>query len=358
MGLIGAMRNRKKRRKPLGLDIGSASVKILELSLCNGSHRVESCALEALPPNAVVEGNISDVEGVGEALKRALARSGSRASRAVLAVEGPAVIARAVTLDASLADTDILGRIVADADRYIPHPLEDVAFDFEVQGLSERHPDQAEVLLVACRRDVVDRLCAVVRAARLEPAVVEPAGQAVERLFELLEPQLGRQAGELVVAVADIGATSATLWVLVEGRVVFSRSQPLGGLQLVKAVQERCSLPFHEAERAVRRGGLPDGLAGSVVRPFNEDVAGHLARSLRFFYSSTHYSDVDHVLLIGGLAAAEGLAAALQNRLQAPASVGDPFAGMSTSPLVDADSLAVDASALALCCGLAMRSVE
>lgn len=355
MGLIGKVRRRKKL---LGVDIGSASVKILELSVVNGAFRVESCALEALPPNAVVNGNISDVERVGEALKRARAHSGSRASRAALAVGGPAVITRTITLDASLSDADILRQIAADAERYVPYPLDDVRLDFEVGGLSEQHPEQVEVLLVACRRDEIDRLGAVLQAGRLQPAVIEPDGQALERAFELLEPQLNRQAGELVVAVADIGAAANTLWVLVDGQAVFSRRQPFGGRELVKAIQERCSLSVQEAEEAARCGKLPEEFADALLGSFHGEVARHLKRSLRFFYSSTHYSDVDRILLIGGAATTRGLRQALQDALQAPAFVADPFAGMSVSARIDAQRLAADAPALVLCCGLAMSSFQ
>ena len=359
MGLIGEMRNRKKRRKPLGLHIGSASVRVLELSLCNGSYRVESCALEALPPNAVIEGNISDVEGVGEALKRALARSGSRASRAVLAVEGPAVIARTVALEASLADTDILGRIVADADRYIPHPLEDVAFDFEVQGLSERHPAQAEVLLVrlpqGCGRPALCR-----RARRPSRTRCRRAGGPGCRTPVRIagnRSSAGRRASLWSRLPTSAQPRQPCGFWLMDGWYSAARNpwRPSARGRLSRnAARSRFMRPNAPSGGGVCRTGF----AGSVVRPFNETLPGTLRAPCGFFYSSTHYSAVDHVLLIGGLAAAEGLAAELQNRLEAPATVGDPFAGMSTSPLVDADSLAVDASALALCCGLAMRSVE
>ena len=191
-------------------------------------------------------------------------------------------------------------------------------------ALSEHDPGQAEVLLVACRREDIDRLRAVLHAAGLEPAVVEPEDQAVERLFELLEPRLDRQAGELVVALADIGATATTVRVLVDGRVVFSRAQPFGGRQ----------------------------------QPCNEDAARHLANALRFFYSSSHYSDIDRIVLAGGAAATPGLADALQHALEAPAALADPFAGMSIAPRIDSDGLAANAPALALCCGLAMKGVE
>ena len=347
-----------KRRKLLGVDIGSASVKVLELSGRNGSYCVESYALEALAPNVPVDGNSSEFGGVVEAINRARVRSGSRVSRAALAVGGPSVIARTVALDASLSDADMLARITADAERYIPYPLDEVAIDFEVRGLSEQQPEQAEVLLTACRRDDIDRLCRALRTARLEPAVVEPEAQAVERVFELLEPGFERQAGELVVAVADIGATTATLWVLVDGRVVFSRGQPLTERRPASAARERPPRRPAEAAGAGGHGGRQEESAGSPRWPCGEELARHLSRSLRLFFSSTHYTDVDRILLVGGAAAALGLPDALQNSLQAPAAVGDPFAGMALSAGVDAEELASDAPALALCCGLAMRGLR
>ena len=355
MRLIG---RRKKRGRLLGVDIGSASVKVLELSESNGSHWVESYALEAMPPNAVVDGNISDIGGVGEALKRVRARSGSRTRRAVTAVAETSVIARTIALDASLSDQGILAHIAADADRYVPYPLDEVSMDFEVRGLSEEHPERAEVLLVACRRSDVDRLCAVLRGAGLEPAVVEPEAQAVERVFELLEPRFDRQVGEVVMAMANVGAMATNLWVLVDGRVVFSRAQALGHRRIADAIQERRSLSDQGAPGAAREGHPTLDLDESVARPFIEETTRHLSRSLRFFCTSTHYSDVDRILLIGGAAAVRGLPEALQNALQAPTVLSDPFAGMALSSRVDAAKLAADAPALALCCGLAMRSAR
>ena len=91
----------KKSNILLGLDISSTSVKLLELSKANDRYRVESYAVEPLPPNAVVEKNISDVEGVGEAIKRVVSRSKSSAKQAAVAVAGSAVITKTIEMDAS-----------------------------------------------------------------------------------------------------------------------------------------------------------------------------------------------------------------------------------------------------------------
>ena len=311
-----------KRKMVLGLDIGTASVKVLELSMGGLGYQIESYAVEPLPPNAVQEGNISAVGEVGEAIKRAYARSKSRIRRAAVAVAGSAIIAKTIAMEANLSDADIQARITAEASRYIPHPLKEVAMDFEVQGLSEQDPGQVDVLLVACRRNHIEQLSAALAASGVKLAVIEPESQAIERVYGLLQRQFERQAGEFVVAVVDVGAAVATVTVLVDGRCVFAREQSFGGQCLT------------------------------------EDAAQHVSRALRLFFSSTHYSDVDQMLLVGGAAATEGLADALQSALGVSAVIADPFAGMALAPRIDTAALAEDAPALALACGLALRSFD
>ena len=347
-----------KQKKLLGLDIGSASIKLLELSRSGGGYRLESYAVEPLPPNAVVERNISDVAPVGEAIKRAHASSGSRITKGTLAVAGSTVITRTIAMQASLTDAQIGERIAQEAERYLSYPIDELAVDFEVQGLSESHPEQTEVLLAACRKKTIELIASALAGAGLVPAVIEPQGQAVERVFELLEPPLARQAGELVIALVDVGATVTTLSVLVDGRATFTRDQAGGGRDLTRAIAKRYSLPFQEAEVAKLQGGLPGDFERDVLQPCNESAIQQLVRSLHYFYSSTHYNNVDHVLLVGGAASTAGLADGLQHALGAPVAIADPFADMSVAARVDAAALAEDAPALSVSCGLAMRGFE
>ena len=97
----------KKSNILLGLDISSTSVKLLELSKTNDRYRVEAYAVEPLPPNAVVEKNISDVEGVGEAIKRVISRSKCGSRSAAVAVAGSAVITKTIEMDAGLSDEEM-----------------------------------------------------------------------------------------------------------------------------------------------------------------------------------------------------------------------------------------------------------
>lgn len=349
---------KKKPNSLLGLDISSTSVKLLELSRNNGRYRVEAYAVEPLPPNAVVEKNISDVEGVGEAIKRVISRSKAQTRQAAVAVAGSAVITKTIEMDASLTDDEMENQITVEADQYIPYPLDEVAIDFEVQGLSDRNPEQVEVLLAACRRENVEMREAALQLGSVKPAVVDIEAHAMKRAFELIKPQLGGNPQELVVAIIDIGATMTTLSVLADDRSIYTREQLFGGKQLTEEIQRRYSLSFEEAGLAKKQGGLPDDYEEEVLQPFKEAVLQQVTRSLQFFFSSSQYDDVDFIVLAGGTASIDGLADMIENKLGTPTLIANPFIDMALANKVDSDALANDAPAMMIACGLAMRSFD
>lgn len=351
-----ALFGKKKTNTLLGFDISSTAVKLLELSRSNDQYKVEGYGVEPLPPNAVVEKNISDVEGVGDAIRRVIARAKPGSKQAALAVAGSAVITKTIEMDAELSDEELENQITVEADQYIPYPLDEVAIDFEVLGLSERNPEQVEVLLAACRRENVDMREAALGLAALKPAVVDIEAHAMKRAFDLIKAQLGPSSDELVVAVVDIGATMTTLSVLADDKAIYTREQLFGGKQLTEEIQRRYSLSFEEAGLAKKQGGLPDDYNEEVLQPFKEAILQQVTRSLQFCFSSSQYDDVDYIVLAGGTASIAGLDDMIEAKLGTPTVIANPFADMSISSKVDANALANDAPALMIACGLAMRS--
>jgi len=349
---------KKKSDILLGLDISSTSVKLLELSKSNGRYRVESYGVEPLPPNAVVEKNISDVEGVGEAIKRLTGRARAGSKLAAVAVAGSAVITKTIEMEGSLSDEELENQITVEADQYIPYPLDEVAIDFEVQGVSTRNPEQVEVLLAACRKENVELREAALELGGLKARVVDIEAHAMKRAFELIKRQLGENADDLVVAIIDIGATMTTLSVLADDRSIYTREQIFGGKQLTEEIQRRYSLSFEEAGLAKKQGGLPDDYDQEVLQPFKEAVLQQVTRSLQFFFSSSQYDDVDYIVLAGGTASIDGLAKMIENKLGTPTIIANPFVDMSLASKVDSDALANDAPAMMIACGLAMRSFD
>jgi type IV pilus assembly protein PilM len=348
----------KKAHSLLGIDISSTSVKLLELSRTGNRFRVESYAVEPLPANAVVEKNIAELEGVGHALSRVLAKARTGTKAVAVAVAGSAVITKTIEMDAGLSDEELETQLKVEADQYIPYPLEEVAIDFEVQGISPRNAERVEVLLAACRKENVEVREAALGLAGLTAKVVDVEAYALERAFTLLTPQLAGGSEALTVAVVDIGATMTTLSVLHNGRIIYTREQLFGGRQLTEEIQRRYGLSNEEAGLAKKQGGLPDDYVAEVLQPFKDAVVQQVSRSLQFFFAAGQFNDVDYIMLAGGTASISGLDHLIQQRLGTPTLVANPFADMALSSKVNAGALASDAPALMIACGLALRSFD
>jgi len=157
----------------IGVDISSTAVKLLQLTPAGGRYRVEHYAVEPLPPNAVVEKNIVEVEAVGEAIKRALARSGAKTRFAAAAVAGSTVITKVIPMPADLSEDDLESQIQGEANQYIPYPLEEVSLDFELLGPVKDNPDMMNVLLAASRTENVDVRVAALDIGGLVARVVD-----------------------------------------------------------------------------------------------------------------------------------------------------------------------------------------
>jgi type IV pilus assembly protein PilM len=355
--VIGSLLGKKRPVPVLGVDISSSSVKILELSRSGNGYRVESYAVASLPPNAVVEKNVAEVETVGEVIRAARTRSKTRLKTAAVAVSGSAVITKLIEMPVGLSDDAMETQIGLEADQYIPYPLDEVALDFEVQGPAAGNPEQVEVLLAACRRENVDSRVEALSQAELAAKVVDVEAYAVERAFGLVRHHLDARE-DSVIAIVDLGATMTTLSVLVDGATVYTREQLFGGRQLTEEIQRRYGLTMDEAGLAKKQGGLPDDYEHEVLEPFKDAVVQQITRSLQFFFSSSQYNDVDHILLAGGVASMAGLAELVQERLGTAVSVANPLAQMSVASRVDAVALSNDAPSLMIACGLALRSFD
>ena len=336
MGLV------KKTQAPLiGVDISSTAVKLLQLSRSGDRYRVEHYAVEPLPPNAVVEKNVVEVEAVGEAIRRAVARAGTKVRHAAAAVSGSSVITKVIPMPADLDEDEMESQIELEAVNYVPYPIEEVNLDFEVLGPMPGNSEMAQVLLAASRSEHVEA-----RASALELGGLEA------KVIGLKVPADG------LVALVDVGATMTTLNVLRGGRSIYTRENVFGGKQLTDEVMRRYSLSYEEAGLAKRQGGLPESYEIEVLDPFKEAMVQQVSRLLQFFYAGSEFNRVDNVVLAGGCASIPGIAAMVEEQLGIPTVVANPLAQMTLGPRVQAHALAQDAPALMIACGLALRSFD
>ena len=346
-----------KSAQILGLDISSTTVKLLELSRTGGGYRVESYAVSSLSQDAVIEKSVNDVDGVSNAIRTVLAQSQTKVKIVAAAVAGSSVITKFIDMPEGLSDDEMELQLALEADQYIPYPLEEVSMDFEVQGPSPDNEGQVEVLLAACRRETIAARVEAIEGSDLEPKIMDVEAYAMERAYTQLQSQLGL-GEESTVAIVDIGATMTTLSVLHNGQTIYTREQLFGGKQLTDEIMRRYGLPLEEAGLAKKQGGLPDDYEPEVLEPFKDAVVQQVQRSLQFFFSSSQYNDVDHIILAGGVASMDGLEGLVQDRLGTLTSLANPFAQMSISSRVNTVALNGDAPAMMIACGLAMRSFD
>ncbi len=351
-----------KKSAMIGLDISSTAVKLLELSMTSGRgstmYKVETYAVEPLPANAVIEKNIADVNAVGETIQAVVRRSGTKTKRAVVAVSGSAVITKIISMPASLNDHELESQIQLEADQYIPYSLEEVNLDFEVLGTSEKNPELVDVLLAASRSENVEDRVAALESAGLTAVVVDVEAYAMENACTQLVEQLPEKGVDQTIAIADIGATTTTLNVLHNDRIVYTREQNFGGRQLTEEIQRRYGLSYEEAGMAKRQGGLPDNYGPEVLEPFKEAMAQQVSRSLQFFFSSSAFNSVDHIVLAGGSASIPGIDELVEAKIGVTVTIANPFANMSVSSQVKPQALSSDAPAMMIACGLALRSFD
>ncbi|WP_245184555.1 type IV pilus assembly protein PilM [Halomonas salinarum] len=340
----------------IGVDISSATVKLIELKPVRGQQRVESYAVRPLREGTVVERRIRDMGAVADALQRAVVQAQPNTREACVAVPSSAAITKTLILPASLDDDEIEARIELESDKHIPFPFSEVSFDFQRLGVNERYRDQQDVLLVACRNRDISQLTEALIQAGLTPAAVDVETFAMERAFDELLQQMGGGGDEECVALVDIGANMNAFHVLKGGRIVYSRDTVFGGRHLTDEIASRYELTMDEAGLAKKRGGLPEDYAGNVLMPFIETLVQQVERSLQLYYTAGRKDKVRRLMLAGGCSVIPGLKERLAEKTGMEVLNANPFRRMQVNPRINAQTLANDAPAMLTACGLAMRA--
>ena len=320
-------------------------------------YRLERYVITPLPRDAVVDGNIANLEQVGETIQRAWKALGTREKNAALALPAAAVISKKVTMQAGLTEMEMELQVEAEANQYIPFSLDEVNIDFQVLGPAPAGEDQVEVLIAASKKERIEDRVAVAEESGLKVVVMDVETYATEAAYAMAAVQLPGAGEGQTIMIVDVGAQMMHINVLHDNQSVYTREQPFGGNQLTQDVIQRYGLSPEEAELAKRNGGLPDNYASDVLEPFLQSLAMEIARAIQLFSNSTQYG-INHIMLAGGCASIKGAPEAVMNRTQINTVAANPFVGMKLSKEVNPTQLAADAPSLMIACGLAMRKFD
>lgn len=347
----------------IGLDIGSSSVKAVEISTKSRDKGFELKSLGQAPlaSEAIVQGAFLNSSAIVDSIREAVESGKISATDVAAAVSGHSVIVKRVNLPLMTRE-ELEDQIQWEAEQYIPFDVNEVNLDFQILDSNEDE-GQMDVLLVAAKKDLIDDYVQVISEAGLNPVAIDVAGFAVQNAFEMNY----EQDPEAVTALVNIGAQVVNINVLRNGIPAFTRDIMTGGAQYTEEIQKALSVSYEEAER-IKLGGTPgeDGRVQDVIpqeveqamRNVSDTVIGEISRSLDFFAATSADARITRVLLSGGGAKIAGLVSTFAERTGLETDLLNPLAHMLPSKGFDAQYLENMGPLLPVAIGLASRRLD
>lgn len=345
-----------KKTDVVGLDIGSNSIKLIQMQQTKKGWRLLNLGIIQLPPEAIVDGSIIDSMTVMSAVKDLVVQQGIKTKNCVSALTGHSVIIKKVNLPV-MTEAELGESIQWEAEQYIPFPITDVNIDFQILGADTEGRGQMEVMLVAVKKDVINDYTNVIKEAGLLPVIVDVDSFALENMFEMNYSIAPNEN----IAIVNIGATITSINVLRSDVTIFTRAIPLGGNQFTEEIQKAIGISFKDAE-AIKLGGEVSGIDAGGVPQVIERISGNIAievkRSIDFFLGGAPGMFISKIYLSGGCTKTKGLPAIIQERTAIPIEMVNPFTNVEVSPKKFAPDYIKDiAPYFGVGVGLAIRKV-
>lgn len=307
----------------VGVDIGSHSIKLVQLRESKGVYHLVSVGIAPLPPEAIVDGAIMDSSTVVEVIGNLVQSLKLKTKAVATSISGHSVIIRKIQLPI-MTEEEMEASIQWEAEQYIPFEISEVNIDFQILGPDPKDPSQMNVILVAAKKDFVNDYVAVFSECGLAPTVMDIDCFAMENAFES-NHEINEDE---VVALVNMGSSAMNVNVLKEGVSVFTRDITVGGNMFNEELQKRLGLSEEDAE-SVKLGGTLDGVEKSsideVLADATENLLQEVQRSLDFFSATSSDDKIQRVFITGGVSRFPNVQTLLQERLGINVEILNPF---------------------------------
>lgn len=340
------------KKEIIGIDIGSSSVKLVQLKEQKGAYTLQNVGILPLPLEAIVDNTLMDSSSIVETIKKLIKSLNVRVKDAACSVSGNSVIIRKISLPA-MPSEELEEQIHWEAEQYIPFDINDVNIDFQILAPDQQDPSKMDVLLVASKKEIINDYLAVFNEAGMNLAVVDVDSFAIQNAFELnydIDP-------ENVSALINIGASIMNLNIVKDDISLFTRDVQMGGNLYTEEIQKQFGVSIEDAERMKISGDSPDqGKLNDTISRVNETLAMEMRRSLDFYNTTAGEGKINGVYLSGGGAKTPMLVNAVQQRLGLPVEVINPFRNIKYNDKeFDADYLNEIGPLVSVAVGLATR---
>jgi type IV pilus assembly protein PilM len=343
-----------KKKALVGLDIGSSSVKAIELKSGKQGYELLSFGLEPLAQDIVVDGSIIDSNAVATAITNMCDAQKIKTKNVSTSLSGHSVIVKRVSLPA-MTEEELYDRIHSEASQYIPFDIADVNLSYQILEATDTNLD---VELVAVKKDKILNHTNVLAQAGRVPAVVDIDAFALQNCFEAnYDPDPGQ-----TVALLNIGASLMNINILRDGIPLFTRDVSVGGSQYTDALQKELDILYDDAEKLKQGESLPgisEEQKANVLRSVSDILILEIQKTFDFFRATASGENIQRIYLAGGAAQTQGLLELLREEFSMPVEPLDPFRKIVINPGQHNDYLVRQlAPRLAIAVGLALRSFD
>ena len=347
----------------MGVDISATGIKLVELARSRTGYELKSMAIVPLPRDAIVENTIIDSMAVSQALLDAIEVARPSTRNVAIAVSGNAVIIKTISIHTT-TEFELETQIRFEADQHVPYDIDDVYLDFQILGKSSGDSDEMDVVLVACKREVVEDFQLVLNEAGLQAKCVDCAVFALENAAELTDEHGAFGESEVlnpedaqVNALVNIGASLMNINVLINGQMSFVRDQFFGGHNLTEEIQKEHKISYQAAEQMKLENF--SGVSPEALERFYVGLTSELVRSLDFYAANHAEFPVQKILLSGGTALIPGIASEIEQRLGIETTVLRPFKNIKiANRKFDSEYLERIGPMMVVPIGLALRSFD
>jgi len=341
----------------VGLDIGSSSVKAVELQRKGGNLQLVSMGYENLQADAIVDGQIMELNNVSDVITSIFNEHKIKTTKVAAGVSGHSVIVKNIVVP-PMSDEELHESFSWHAEEHIPFDIADVNLDYHITGNSS---DSVSVLMAACKSDKIANVRQAIQLAGKQPVIIDVDAFALQNCYEINY----RPGPKAVVALLNIGASTMNINILHGTRSVFARDASVGGSQYTSLLQKELGLTFEQAESVKRGMPLPEGIEHRDIQPIIEtvsDILGLEIQKTMDFYRATSEdgeSAIQKILISGGGSKLPGLTEYLKKRFELPVEVFDPFKEiMVDARRFDPDYVREVVPEMVVAVGLALRGVE
>ena len=345
-----------KAKNIVGLDIGSSSIKLLELRETKTGYQLVNFGVEKLPSESIVDSTVMNAPAVVTAIRKLVSAHQVKSKQVATSVSGHSVIIRKITLPL-MTEEEIEGNIQWEAEQYIPFDINEVNIDYHRLEAESDDQESLDVLLVAVKRDMVNDYTAVINEAGLDPMVMDIDAFCIQNMFEMShEPQKGK-----VNALVNIGASVININIIRSGNSVFTRDMSIGGNHFTEEIQKQLNISFEEAEQLkinMGAGSERENEIRDVVDSISSSIALEIQRSLDFFTATSSVGHLSKVFLVGGASKTPGLKEIIENQIGIPVEPINPFNNIEINPKnFDLDHIQEFSPMAGVSVGLALRRI-